>query len=259
MAPDFQTQVKEWSSPPVDHLNAYIPSAKLLELEDDELRELIAAMEAERYGGWRNHGGLWRSALGLDSTHGKRVLDFGCGVGLEALQFAKTGNRISLADISKSNLELAQRVIRLCAPEAHGSGFHLVSDQYPFILMPRAFVDVFYCNGVLHHIWYPQEIMQRAWEILAPGGEARLMVYSDYAWRNYITTEPPEDTANDPGFSAFVRAFDQVGHYADWYDQAKVERLFGEWFDVEDWIYLTPWRNYAAVTLRRKQRTFVRD
>jgi SAM-dependent methyltransferase len=249
MVPDFQSQVIEWSSPPVDHLNRYVPSKELLGMSDDELHEFIRLMEAERYQGWRNFNGLWRSALGLDTTYGKRVLDYGCGVGLEALQFAKRLNDVELADISFANLQFASRVLRTVRPQ--NIRLYVIKEQWPFI-EPEEPYDIFYCAGVLHHIWYPQEVMKRAWEILVPGGEARLMLYTDHAWRNYVGSELPEDTANDPGFSYFVRAFDQVGNYADWYDADKVQRLFGEWFNLEQWTYLTPWKNYAAAILRRK-------
>jgi len=64
---------------------------------DDVLKKMIIDMEKIRYNeGYRNWGNKWRSTLKLDTTHGKRVLDYGCGSGIEALQYAKTGIMFTL-------------------------------------------------------------------------------------------------------------------------------------------------------------------
>jgi SAM-dependent methyltransferase len=239
--------VSDWSAPPVDDVG-YMESASLLQYPDDQLRVLVDQMRATRYGGWRNHDGKWRDVMGLDSTTGLDVLDFGCGVGVESLELALVGNQVTVADISESNLALACRVLGLygCEPVAR----LLVTDTYPFI--QDGAYDVFYCNGVLHHVRWPEQVMGRAHELLRPGGEARLMVYSDRGWRNYIGTEPPTDTASDPHFQQFVRTFDQVGSYADWYDEEKLTRMFGDLFTVDRFSYLTDNDRYCAAVLTRK-------
>src|ERR1051326_6937817 len=85
----FIDQQEQWSRPPVDDVG-YLPSSQLLQLADADLVELIEKMARVRYTGWRNYENRWRVTLGLDDTHGKRILDFGCGTGLEALQVAPT-------------------------------------------------------------------------------------------------------------------------------------------------------------------------
>src|SRR5881296_4309055 len=103
----------EWARPPVDDIG-YIASAHMLQWSDDHLRQTVARMERTRYDvwGWRNWRNQWRDFFGLDTTHGNRILDFGCGVGLEALQFARAGNDIVVADIVADNVMLAERVLK---------------------------------------------------------------------------------------------------------------------------------------------------
>src|SRR5947209_2188965 len=140
-----------WARPPVDDIG-YISSAHMLQWSDDHLRATIAQMERTRYdvNGWRNWGNQWREFFGLDTTHGKRILDFGCGVGLEALQFARAGNTVFVADIVQDNVAVALRVLAL-----HGhEGLPLAAfPDPPFFgrAMTMAGVDVFYSSGTLHH------------------------------------------------------------------------------------------------------------
>jgi len=189
--------------------------------------------------------------MGLDELTGKDVLDFGCGVGVEALELSIAGNFVALADLSEDNGWLAARVLALY--DQLPTNVHLVSDRYPYVDSPSGSFDVFYCNGVLHHVRWPRAIVKRAHELLRPSGEIRLMVYSDVGWRIATGTEPPRDaTERHARFDQFVRFFDDVGDYADWYDSAKLTTWFGDLFDVERCEYLTPDGRYLGAVLRRR-------
>jgi SAM-dependent methyltransferase len=252
---DWDTHVEAWSHPPVDDVG-YPPATDLLALPADDLRRVVERMRAVRYGGWRNYLGLWRDVLGLDSTTGKDVIDFGCGVGAEALELALAGNWVALADIAADNVMLSARVLQIHSDQlTHMSKIDvfLVSDEPPFIDCPPARFDVFHCSGVLHHIPWARQVMERAHELLRPGGEARLLLYSDEGWRVATGTEPPDDVTTHPGFERFVRYFDQVGDYADWYSRVRLEERFGDLFDITSCEYLTPNRCYLAAVLRRKE------
>jgi hypothetical protein len=50
-------------------------------------------------------------------------------------------------------------------------------------------------------------------------------------------------------FEVYVRAMDGVGEYADWYDDAKLEDWFGEWFRLENFEYLTQDLAYCGAVL----------
>lgn len=248
-------QREAWSRPPVDDVG-YIPAVDLLAKPDDELRAVVEQMRATRYTGWRNHDGLWRDLMGLDEPGGLDVLDFGCGVGVEALELALAGNRVDLADISVDNLYLAVRVLSLYADQIADQPaltIYRALGEPPYITADPESFDVFHCNGVLHHIPWARQIMERAHQILRPGGIARLMVYSDHGWRQATGTEPPDDVTTHPGFQQFVRYFDQVGEYADWYSRDRLEQRFGDLFTVERCEYLTPTGQYLAAVLRKKE------
>lgn len=249
-------QREAWSRPPVDDVG-YIPAADMYAKPDGELRAIVEQMRATRYGGWRNHRGLWRDLMGLDEPGGRDILDFGCGTGVEALELALAGNRVDLADISVDNLHLAVRILGLYGDQIPQAPLtiYLALGEPPYIEADPGSYDVFHCNGVLHHIPWARQIMERAHQILRPGGIARLMLYSERGWIQATGTEPPGDVTADPGFERFVRYFDQVGEYADWYSRDRIEQRFGDLFTVERCEYLTPTGQYLAAVLRKKEVT----
>jgi SAM-dependent methyltransferase len=245
---DFENAIREWSRPPLDEIG-YIASSELLTYHDAELRRTVETMEGWRYdvAGWRNFDGRWRATLGLDDTHGKTVLDFGCGVGLESLQFARSGNDVIIADISATNLQLADRVLRLYGFKPHD--IRLISNRAPFIAGLHE-VDIFYANGVIHHIPYAEDVMRWAADV-AP--EARLMLYSDRGWYRWVGGPVPEGRAcDDERFVTFLRTFDEVGDYADFYDYGRILKRFGQWWRIQKFSYICNDDRYCTVTLERK-------
>lgn len=249
---NWTDHVAAWSQPPVDDVG-YISSAEMLNWSDENIVGMVAAMREARYTGWRNHDGLWRDLMGLDAVKGKDVLDFGCGTGIEAAEFARAGNRVGIADISPDNLMLAMRVLELTSPiDVETVPYFLVGCFTPYFPAARDSFDVIHCSGVLHHIPWDREIMHRFWDIVRPGGEVRLMLYSDIGWRIATGTDAPLYPADHPSFRQFVRYFDAVGDYANWYSLDKITERFGEMFAVDRFAYLTADRRYCAAVLKPK-------
>lgn len=244
-----ETQRRAWRRVPVDDVG-YMDSAALAALPDAELRALMERMEKIRYAGWRNTGGFWRREMGLDDLHGLRVLDYGCGTGMEALQYARSGNAVSVADVNQGSVDLACRLLALSGFEAQAG--YLIADGPPYITADGGSFDLVVMNGVLHHIEHPVPVAREAARWLAPGGELRVMVYSDNGWRAATGTEPPDDVGSHPQRARFVRWGDEVGDWADWYSEARLAERFGEWFDVERFCYIAGHGWYATALLRRR-------
>lgn len=249
--PTFAERRQAWSAPPVDDIG-YILSSELLTWDDKALLDAISSMAQSRYQGWRNWEMRWRTVLGLDSTRDKIVLDYGCGVGLEALQYAKLGNKVWLADIVPDNLRLATKVLKLEGYKIEGT--YRIDEQWPFIT-PLEHLDVIHCCGVLHHIPEPWPVVERMAEWLNPEGELRLMVYSDKAWEIATGTNPPRThaTVADPNFPTYWQHWDPIGGYADWYDRERIEQWFGDWFTVKTCEYLTEHGEYLGAVLVKRQ------
>jgi len=250
---DFTLQQLEWMNIPIDDVG-YYSSSELLNIPSPMLKKIVVDFEKTRYDkkGYRNYKNKWRELLKLDSTKGKTIMDYGCGFGIESLQFARNNNKVIIADINKENVELAQKVLKLM-------GFSpfkkvVVKSKYPFF-GDVGKIDIFYSNGVLHHIPYPKKIIKRACEILKKNGEIRLMVYSDKLWELATNEKLPPielDIRDHPRFLDFVRVGDSVGYYADWYNKEKIEKWFGDYAKIITCDYFTPDKRFLAVRLEKR-------
>ncbi len=250
MTYDFAKAVESWGKPPIDDFG-YIDSATIASKTQTELVAMAFAWAAIRYNGDRNHQGRWRRLMRLDRTTGTTVMDFGCGHGLEALEYALHGNAVVLADINPNNLRSAAAV--LAAHDVSPLASIEVGGLSPFF---RYFpVDIFHANGVLHHTPEARGILLRAVENLKPGGEIRLLLYSDIAWEASTGEALPDcdfDTATHPAFHRFVRHMDAVGQYADWYNEDKIIRRFGDFLDLIDCGYIGITNQFFGAILRSK-------
>lgn len=244
--PSFAGQKEAWASPPLDDIG-YIPSRDLLAMDDGEFMTLMVLASSNRYNGWRNDEGLWRETLGLDTTTGKVVLDYGSGAGFEALEYARLGNEVWLADIVPDNLKVAERLFKLSGNEP--AGLIEIKGRRPFASPPP--LDVIHCSGVLHHIPNADAVVEQMAKWLKDDGELRLMVYSDRTWQVVIGGDPPEDVLLDGDGLEFARAMDAVGDYADWYSPDRLEERFGKWFPVAVCAYLPSHLGYLVARLRK--------
>lgn len=248
----MEEQLEAWARPPVDDVG-YVSSEFLLTVTDDELRGIIERMRVTRYTGGRNYGNKWRSLMGLDDPGGKVVLDFGCGVGVESLELALGGNDVIVADIVQSNVDLTERVLRLYGLSPAGT--ELVSWERPFLNLSEGSIDVLHLNGVLHHIPHAHDVIEESLRWLRADGVIRAMLYSDRGWSKHVGDPVPaydSEVTEDGRFMDFVRVFDAVGFYADWYSLERLEWRFGDLVDVTSYSYITDDDKYCVATMVNK-------
>ena len=169
---------------------------------------------------------------------------------MEALQFAKNSNSVILADINPQCLAVAKRTLGI----RNFSSLETlnIESEYPFFRTHHK-IDLFYSNGVLHHTPKFREILLRVCEILDKNGEIILMLYSDIGWKiaTNKTSLPKvnEDVRHSKHFDKFVRFFDSVGLYADWYNEEKLNHVVGDFLKIKNIKYITNDQRYLMVKL----------
>ncbi len=113
---------------------------------------------------------------------GRRVLEIGCGIGTDTINFARTGAKVTAVDLSPKSLEIARQRAEV----------YMLSDQISFYcgdceklnqVVPVEPYDLVYSFGVIHHTPHPDRAVKQIKKYMSLGSELRLMVYSKVSYK----------------------------------------------------------------------------
>lgn len=102
----------------------------------------------------------------------QRVLEIGCGLGTDTLQFLRAGAEVTALDLSPRSVWLAHERAR---QNGH-RGLFLNADAETLPFADASF-DLVYSWGVLHHTPDTQRAVDEVRRVLRPGGIALIMLY----------------------------------------------------------------------------------
>ena len=112
------------------------------------------------------------AAADFASARGLRVLEIGCGVGTDGLQFARAGATYTGVDLTEAAVDLARKNF----DSAGVPGEFRVSDAENLDFAGESF-DIVYSHGVLHHTPDIEAAVREVHRVLKPGGRAIVMLY----------------------------------------------------------------------------------
>ena len=110
---------------------------------------------------------------------GARVLEIGCGAGLDGVSFAQAGVEYTGLDISRAVLTMARRAfdwMKVDGNLVHADAAHLMQN------VRQASFDLIYCFDALQEMDDPEEVIRQARRAIRPGGEFRLMLPARNSW-----------------------------------------------------------------------------
>lgn len=117
-----------------------------------------------------------KEAVRFDQIAHQRVLEVGCGIGVDAIQFARRANDMYLVDLSAMSLRLTLR--RFANEQLAAHAALADAENLPF---EAGSFDVAYSFGVLHHSPNTERSIEQLHRILKPGGTAIVMLYAKYS------------------------------------------------------------------------------
>jgi SAM-dependent methyltransferase len=132
-------------------------------------REFFDAIEKHRY---TEYAPWMPRVMGFDQFRGARLLEIGCGMGTDLLQFARGGARCIGIDLTPRSVEMTRHRFKLY--DARGAFMIADGEHLPFAAET---FDVVYSNGVLHHTPDTAGAIREAHRVLRPGGTAKVMLY----------------------------------------------------------------------------------
>src|SRR5438445_201916 len=167
-ADDKQRAREQWSKDPA----GAVYGAK----HEVGTREFFDEVERHRY---QEYAPWMPEVMGFDQFAGRRLLEVGCGMGTDLLQFARGGAQVVGIDLTPRSLEISRRHLSLYGET--GDFANADCERLPFA--DESF-DVVYSNGVLHHTPDTAGAVREIHRVLKPSGLARVMLYHRNSW-NY--------------------------------------------------------------------------
>ena len=113
---------------------------------------------------------------------GERVLEIGCGIGTDTINFARHGALVTAVELSEKSLEIAKK-----RAEVYG-----LQDRIRFFwgdaenltqFVPVEPYDLIYSFGVIHHTPRPERAVNQMRYYAQPGTTVKIMVYYRYSWK----------------------------------------------------------------------------
>lgn len=113
---------------------------------------------------------------------GKRVLEVGCGIGTESINFARAGAELTAVDLSGESLRIAERRAAVTGVADRIRFVEANAEELSSTLEGEQF-DLVYSFGVIHHTPHPDRALTQMRQLTAPGGTLKLMVYHRRSWK----------------------------------------------------------------------------
>jgi len=116
----------------------------------------------------------------IEKWKGKKVLEIGCGIGTDSINFARAGVDLTVIEFSRESLELCKKrfdVFNLRATFILGDVEKLSE------FLPKQKFDLIYSFGVIHHTPNPAKAFKEISGYMDSNTELRVMLYSKISFK----------------------------------------------------------------------------
>jgi ubiquinone/menaquinone biosynthesis C-methylase UbiE len=114
---------------------------------------------------------------------GKRVLEVGCGLGTDTMNFARAGAHVTAVDLSTASLDLARKRAEVFGLQDRIRFVEANAERLSEFVEPEPY-DLVYSFGVIHHTPHPERALdQIRRHFTGPNTTLKMMVYYKWSWK----------------------------------------------------------------------------
>ena len=153
---------------------------------------------------------------GFSSTKGKKVLEVGCGMATEGINYARAGATYTGTDLSIESLDLAKKRFKVYNNKGN---FYLGNSEELSSFVPVETYDLIYSFGVIHHSPHPEKIISEIKKYMNKDSTLKIMLYASESWKNYMIEagyDQPEAQYGCPIANTYTK--DEVRKLLDGFD-----------------------------------------
>jgi 2-polyprenyl-3-methyl-5-hydroxy-6-metoxy-1,4-benzoquinol methylase len=118
----------------------------------------------------------------FDRWRGKRVLEVGCGIGTDSINFARAGADLTAVELSNESLRIAEQRADVMGVADRIKFVQANAEELTTTLTDGPY-DLVYSFGVIHHTPRPERALAEMRALTAPGGTLKLMIYHRRSWK----------------------------------------------------------------------------
>lgn len=118
----------------------------------------------------------------FEKWKGKKVLEIGCGIGTDTINFARAGAFVTAVELSATSLEIAKQRAKVFGLEDRIK-FYVADAEQLSDVVPIEPYDVIYSFGVIHHTPHPEKAVEQMKLYTRPGSAVKIMVYHKKSWK----------------------------------------------------------------------------
>jgi len=115
--------------------------------------------------------------LDLDRHSGESVLEVGCGMGLDLVEYLRHGLRVSAVDVSRRSLELTRRLL-----DQRGMRARLMMADAERLPFAEETFQLVVARGVLMYTPDETRAVKEIYRVLKPGGRFLAILHNRHSW-----------------------------------------------------------------------------
>ena len=173
----------------------------------------------------------------FERWRGKRVLEVGCGIGTDAVNFARAGAIYTGVDLSSESVKLAKQ--RFDVFGLQGEIFEANAEELSAVFDHHEKFDLIYSFGVIHHAPRPDRVVANFPNLLAEGGESRAMLDAKNSWKNILIDagwDQPEAQDNCPQAMTYTKSEAIDLFFMNGFGDVNVEQDFIFPWNIEHYV-----------------------
>lgn len=113
---------------------------------------------------------------------GKKVLEIGCGIGTDTINFARAGAQVTAVELSKKSLDLSKERAKVYGLEKKIK-FYFANAEELSKVVPTEPYDLIYSFGVVHHTPHPEKVISEIKKYSHKRTIIKIMVYYRFAFK----------------------------------------------------------------------------
>ncbi len=193
----------------------------------------------------------------FERWRGKRVLEVGCGIGTDTINFARAGAIVTAVDLSTESLALARKRAEVFGL-ADRIQFHCVDAERLGSSVAPEHYDLVYSFGVIHHTPEPARAVAEIRKFMSVNSEFRMMVYARDSWKRIMIDaglDQPEAQSGCPVAYTYSRqeiaellaGFEAIEICQDHIFPFVVEKYVKYEYEIQPWFASMPRGMFRAL------------